>query len=140
MDIRKFFVQKNAVNFINTQMMIRHATAFGLYMVTIVIYFAALCYWGWVQTADAYDWVMITGIVFNIGSLFSQVLLCAIIWDLGAKTSKPKPTSNKVPKKKKEPAINKTMQKLINEVNQEKLDFEARLDTKRSEVEVVPYD
>ena len=48
LDIRKFFLSKDAINYINTKMLIRHASAFGLYMITIIIYFGTLCYWGWV--------------------------------------------------------------------------------------------
>lgn len=88
-DIRSFFVENNAANYINTTMLIRHALAFGAYMITIVMYFTTLCYWGWVQTASAYDWVMITGVIFNAGSVFSQVLLCNIIADLGKKAEAP---------------------------------------------------
>jgi hypothetical protein len=88
-DIRSFFLKSNAANYINTAMLMRHALAFGAYMITIVLYFASLCYWGWVQTASAYDWVMITGVVFNAGSVFSQVLLCNIIADLGMKPKEP---------------------------------------------------
>jgi hypothetical protein len=45
--IKRFFAERNATNFINTSMLLRHAIAFGLYMATTVAYFLALCYWGW---------------------------------------------------------------------------------------------
>jgi hypothetical protein len=45
--IKRFFAERNANNFINTSMLLRHAMAFGLYMATTVAFFLALCYWGW---------------------------------------------------------------------------------------------
>jgi ABC-type multidrug transport system permease subunit len=84
-DIRNFFFENNAADYINTTMLIRHAMAFGAYMIMIVLYFSTLCYWGWTQTPYAYDWVMISGVIFNAGEVFSQVLLCKIIADLGKK-------------------------------------------------------
>lgn len=83
--IRRYFAERKAFDFINTPMLVRHAVAFGLYMLTVVLYNASMVYWGWTQTAQTYYIATICGTLFNIGSTISQVLLCQIMWTLGTK-------------------------------------------------------
>jgi uncharacterized membrane protein YciS (DUF1049 family) len=105
-------VERDAVDFINTKMLIRHALAFGLYMLTILMYNASLCYWGWKQTPESYYIATILGTLFNIGSTISQLLLCQIMWSLGTAVIKPKPTEVVIVRQEP-PPVNKTMQMLL---------------------------
>jgi hypothetical protein len=45
--IRRFLVERDAKDFINTSMMLRHATAFGLYITCAVVFFTALSVQAW---------------------------------------------------------------------------------------------
>lgn len=71
LSIRRYFTERNAIDFINTPMLVRHATAFGLYMLTVVLYNASMVYWGWTRTAQTYYIATICGTLFNIGSTIS---------------------------------------------------------------------
>ena len=69
--IRHFFVEQNAKNFINTGMLLRHATAFGLYITCTATYFIALGIYVWNPLPSRYSLVAYTGIFFNVGSFIS---------------------------------------------------------------------
>jgi hypothetical protein len=84
-EIRRFFINKNAANHINTSMLIRHASAFLLYIVTTLGHFTAASLWAYNPVPSQYVWVAVSGIFFNIGSFISQILLCNIFWSLGQK-------------------------------------------------------
>lgn len=43
--IRRFFVERNAQNFINTDMLIRHSTCFILYIITVTLFYCAFGYY-----------------------------------------------------------------------------------------------
>ena len=71
LSIRRFFVEKNAKDFINTGMLLRHAVAFGLYITCTATYFIALGIYVWNPLPSRYFLVAYTGIFFNVGSFIS---------------------------------------------------------------------
>ena len=68
--------------------MMIHAGAFGLYLLSDVVLYA--CYTLYVIKLDDRTWKIYgyASIFFTSMSFLSQVLLCAIFWDLGKKQSK----------------------------------------------------
>lgn len=40
-DIRRYFIDKNAADFINTRMLIKHAVAFGIFLLAIIFFLCA---------------------------------------------------------------------------------------------------
>lgn len=90
--IHRFFVRINARDFINTAMLLRHATAFVLYTISNFLYGCACGYWVFSHGTDGYHYVASSGLFLNISSLISQVLLLLIFWDLGT-TVKKRPES-----------------------------------------------
>jgi len=85
LDIRRFFVEQKAMDYLNNDRLLKHAVCFGLYIVTTAVYFIVLGIWTLNPTAQGYQYVAATGIFFQIGSGISQILLCQIIWVLGKK-------------------------------------------------------
>jgi len=83
--IKRFFVKEEAEDHLNTDMLIRHAVCFGLYIVTTAVYFIALGVWTLNPTDQTYSWAASCGIFFQVGSAISQALLCQIFWELGKK-------------------------------------------------------
>jgi hypothetical protein len=69
--IRQFFVRINAKSWINTGMLLRHASAFVLYMVSNFVYAAACGYWVWFPTTENYRYVIASGLFLNLCSLIS---------------------------------------------------------------------
>jgi hypothetical protein len=82
--IHRFFVKKQAADFINTRMLLRHAASFGIYTLSMALYYAASCIHIWDPHDDEmYEIVATVGIGMEIGSLISQILLVVIFRDLG---------------------------------------------------------
>jgi hypothetical protein len=69
--IHRFFVAADAREYINTRMLLRHASAFVLYMLGNFARAAALVYWVWIPTDQNYSYVQASGILLNVSSLFS---------------------------------------------------------------------
>lgn len=69
-------------------MLLRHATAFGLYITCTVVFFTALCLYYWTNNTKLYDDAAGAGIFFNIGSFISEALLFNIFWELSTKIKK----------------------------------------------------
>jgi hypothetical protein len=90
LSIRRFFIDHNAQEFINTRMLLRHATAFGLYITCTAAFFTVLSMYVWSPSTTLYNYTAGTGIFFNCGSFISQVLLFNIFWDLSVKIEKPR--------------------------------------------------
>jgi hypothetical protein len=83
--IRSFFKKRGAEDYINTKMLLRHGSSFGLYLLTSSAYYGTWVYFTLSQN-DADFQVFLMAIVFNnIGSFIAQVLLAMILWDLGTK-------------------------------------------------------
>lgn len=96
--IWKFFRERNAADFIDTKALIRHALAFGLYLIAIVGYFTIWILHMWVigspKTAIILTWAELG---WYITQYSSQVLMAHIFWGLGAKVERPeivKPEEN----------------------------------------------
>lgn len=87
--IRRFFIEHDAKDFINTSMLLRHATAFGLYITCTAAFFTVLSIYVWTAQSKWYSYTAATGIFFNLGSFISELLLFNIFWDLAAKIEKP---------------------------------------------------
>jgi len=86
--IQRFFVRINARNYINTAMLLRHATAFVLYTISNFLYGCACGYWVFSHGTNGYHYVALSGLFLNVSSLISQVLLLLIFWDLGTTVKK----------------------------------------------------
>lgn len=83
--IRRFFVDRNAQEFINTKMLLRHALAFGLYISTAIVYYTFLSIYLWTNSKKIYLIFAWVGIFYRIGSFISEMLLSQIFWGLGMK-------------------------------------------------------
>lgn len=87
--IRRFFVAHNAQNYINSNMLIRHALCFILYIITVTAFYLSFGYYTMYPTKDNYVYAASSGIFFNLGGCISQILLCNIFWGLGEKIETP---------------------------------------------------
>lgn len=98
MRIRQFFVKRNASNYIDTGMLLRHAITFGLYITTTVVYFGCFCVYTWDSSNEKLKHVMWPlGVFYNTGGTISQLLLVQIFWSLGSKRKAQKPPAMKKP-------------------------------------------
>jgi hypothetical protein len=86
--VRDFFRQVGAENYINTKILLRHASAFGLYLLTSTAYFVTWAYFTISGTWSSFQVFLVCLIFYKIGSLTSQILLVCIFWDLGEKINK----------------------------------------------------
>mgnify|MGYP003353146145 CR=1 FL=1 len=89
LSIRRFFKEKNATDFINTAMLLRHGLAFGLYLVctsasAIMLLFVNLNPLNPVYFTN-FLYVFIADL---IGQCLSELFLCEIFWHLGTDTNK----------------------------------------------------
>jgi hypothetical protein len=69
--IRRFFVERNAESYINTAMLIRHATCFILYIVTVTSFYLCFGYYTIYPTKENYVYAAASGIFFNLGGCVS---------------------------------------------------------------------
>jgi hypothetical protein len=86
--IRRFFVEHNATQMINTEMLIRHSSCFILYIITVTTFYITFGYYTFKPTEDNYKFAASFGIFFNVGSCVSQILLVNIFWGLGTKVER----------------------------------------------------
>jgi hypothetical protein len=87
--IRTYFKEKEAMDYINIAMLMRHAAAYGLFMIGCVAYLMSQLIWSLRPSQATYIWVARTGVVFNTVLFLQQVLLARIYWDLGNAAKKP---------------------------------------------------
>jgi hypothetical protein len=69
--IKKYFTERKAENFINTAMLLRHASCFGVYMLTTFVYFTSFCIYAWFPKPSIYVYVDALGIFYNLGGIVS---------------------------------------------------------------------
>jgi hypothetical protein len=70
--IKKYFTERKAENFINTAMLLRHASCFGVYMLTTFVYFTSFCIYAWFPNHPSiYVYVDALGIFYNLGGIVS---------------------------------------------------------------------
>lgn len=77
--IRDFFKKREALEYIDTQMLVFHGLAFGLFMVSTGLLLCASL--SWFQGIDKF-WLIACDI-YNFGSFISQLFLTRILWSLG---------------------------------------------------------
>lgn len=96
MTIRNFFKRKNAVKFINTGMLLRHASCFGLYLGTTMVMVSFQLWYSFNLHPGTFKIYVESKIYYELGAQsfllvqfnqfkFSEVLFC-IFWDLGSAT------------------------------------------------------
>jgi hypothetical protein len=85
LSIRRFFIERGAADFINSSMLLRHASCFIIYIVTTTSFFVAFGIYTFKPTTQIYEIAAAVGIFFQLGSCVSQILLCNIFWNLGKK-------------------------------------------------------
>lgn len=92
LNINRFFTERNAKDFINTAMLLRHASAFGLYLFSVFLYYGGHTLHS-IDSSNNTLWniFLMGGICGYIGGLVAQLFLCAIFWDLGKKVKPVKP-------------------------------------------------
>jgi hypothetical protein len=88
--IKRIFRERNAENYINSGMLLRHASAFGLYLVAAVVYFS---FWTAVSMAPfdekLYNIFLCVSASFFVAQFISEILLCTIFWSLGTAVPEP---------------------------------------------------
>ena len=84
LQIRNFFKEHNATEFVNTNMLLRHGAAFGLYLVcTIVTAISLMLVNIYSENQKIYNIFSICFIADFLGEFVSQVLLCQVFWEWG---------------------------------------------------------
>jgi drug/metabolite transporter (DMT)-like permease len=87
--IRKFFKERNATDYINTAMLLRHGFAFGLYLVCSTASAVMLLFVNLNPLNPAYFSLFCCVFIADlIGQLISELFLCEIFWHLGTDTTK----------------------------------------------------
>ena len=77
-------------------MLMRHASAFGLFMVTDIVRYLAFTFYALhPQNPNVLKIYLIAKSFWLFGSFVSQILLCQIFWDLGSKVEQ-RPPSNRI--------------------------------------------
>ena len=81
--IHQYFKDKQGQIRVNTNILLLHAGAFGLYLLSDVVVYSAYSLYVWVPTDFTWEIYGYASIFYVSASFLSQVLLCAIFWDLG---------------------------------------------------------
>lgn len=89
LSIRSFFKKRNAEDFINTGMLLRHAGAFGLYMLSAGMYYGTHTIYSFNPNTVTWNIFLLGGVFGFLGSLIAQLFLSVIFWDLGKKLDGP---------------------------------------------------
>jgi hypothetical protein len=84
--IRKFFKKRNATNYINIPMLLRHSVAFVLYLLSTVADYGTFALYLAFPNDYTFNLFMTFQDFWVVGGFVSQVLLCQIFWDLGTDT------------------------------------------------------
>jgi hypothetical protein len=94
LDIRRYFVEREATSYINTGMLLRHALTFGIYLTTTAAYNVSFALYTFTpNSTQMYTIVSIVGLVYIFGGIISQLLLVNVFWSLGTKPDRPTGTS-----------------------------------------------
>jgi len=80
--IHSFFKEIDAEVRINTKYLLLHGSAFGLYLLSDVILYTS--YNVYIFNTERENQYMVASIFWVCASFFSQICLCAILWDLGS--------------------------------------------------------
>lgn len=83
--IRRFYKQRDNIDAIDTGSLVRHATAFALFLVAAIVFNLSSAF------ADVFpsDHQLVgkvyfySNVFYAVTSFISQVLLCTILWTLG---------------------------------------------------------
>jgi hypothetical protein len=81
--IRRFYKQRNAVNALATGALVRHASAFALFLLAVFVFSVAVFIASVKPSPLAYAIENFSIKFYAITSFISQVLLCTILWSLG---------------------------------------------------------
>jgi hypothetical protein len=85
--IRKFINAGNGFETVNTKYLIQHFLAFGLYLLsTLSVYTFFAAYY---ISDISFVYLLVSQIVSNVLSLFAQLCLCSILWQLSSTGSPP---------------------------------------------------
>jgi len=71
LSIRRFFIERNATDFINTSMLLRHSACFIIYIVTTTSFFIAFGIYTFKPVIQIYKVAACVGIFFQLGSCVS---------------------------------------------------------------------
>jgi len=94
--IRAFFKSRNDEDCIETRSLMQHAVSFILYLLTIIFYFSAWTLFTiWNQSVQIRNFMVVSILIWKLGQLISSLLLCVILWRLGAKEEEV-PTTNEI--------------------------------------------
>jgi hypothetical protein len=95
--VKNFFKERNAEDFINTPMLLRHGIAFGLYLLGTILSGVSLVFVNLnPDSVSAYNIFSFFYIVDFLMEFISQILLCQIFWAWGT-DDKPKGQDNDDP-------------------------------------------
>lgn len=84
--IRAFFKSRNEMDCINSRALLRHAIAFGLFLLTDIAYYVMWpIYTHFPRKPRVWSIYCIITLFWLGGSMISQLFLCTIYWQLGAK-------------------------------------------------------
>jgi hypothetical protein len=78
--VRRYFNDKHAQDQMNSAIMLLHASAFGIYLLSVSLVMVARTYGGITENQQFLNKTLTAAI---IGDFISQLLLIAIFWDLG---------------------------------------------------------
>lgn len=81
--IKSFFKKRDAEEFINTEMLTRHAVAFGCFLGSLVVFLLADLLTLFKQSKGVVVAVYLLNFIYFVSGLVSMVYLCAILWSLG---------------------------------------------------------
>jgi hypothetical protein len=82
--IHRFFKARNQTDYINTPMLLRHAAAYALYLLSSMFYFGSLfVYILSPFSAKASTVFLYSVVIFMFAQMISELLLMTIFWDLG---------------------------------------------------------
>lgn len=85
-NIRKYYQETQTMDKLNVRTLVLHACAFGLYLVaTSVVLVSLIIYVAFPFGETSKDWFAICLSVWFFLSTVSQLLLCAIFWQLATK-------------------------------------------------------
>ena len=83
--VHRFFKKNNAESYINTGMLLRHAAAFGLYLLTCSAYYITWAFFTMDESQEMFHFFLLALLCYKIGSFIAELLLVGIFWDLGCK-------------------------------------------------------
>jgi hypothetical protein len=76
--IRQFYKQRNAIDVLDTGVLVRHASAFALFLIAVLIYSIAFAIADMMPTKLTIEIYYYSFVFYAITDFISQVLLCTI--------------------------------------------------------------